>query len=153
MRDIAKNLVNQLLDELESSSPVPEEKRQAFNDRVDNLAERLILQAQLRLTTELQELIRDKEQAIPPPVSPIITRNQLHTDLEFPKRTYVPFTITAQCPKCGATMSRDLSDDYLLSPTLDEVHEVGLYHETDDEEDHELIVKVVLGVTLKLSAS
>lgn len=152
MKDLAIQLVDQLLTDAVDSGAfthVNAIKRDAYYERANQLAERLMLQAQRQLLDEFQTLISDKEASIPPPTSPIITRNADKESLELPKRTYVPFTVTAQCPQCGQVMQRDLSTDYLFCPIAGEPIEISLGHEVDGG-DHELVVKVILDFTLKV---
>lgn len=91
--------------------------------------------------------------AIAAELLPIVTRNAIRGELEMPKRTYVPFTITAKCPTCGVTMTRDLDDDYLSYPILGKPIEVSIGHEaTEATEAHELTVRVILDLTLKVAS-
>lgn len=76
MRHLAIKLVDQLLaDASIDTKGVDAIKRDLCYERANQLAERLILQAQHDLIDEFQQLIRDKEASLPPPTLPVITRD------------------------------------------------------------------------------
>lgn len=81
-----------------------------------------------------------------------ITRNPNANDVGVAKRTYLPFTITASCPKCGTVTHVDLSpgnqgDHYLSYPKVGKPS--SLYLSCSNEAcGHDWETQVVLNVTL-----
>lgn len=72
-------------------------------------------------------------------------------EIELDKRFYAPVRIKSECPKCGETVIKDLSDNYLSYPTTNEPFAYHMDHHNEElEEDHEWkIGPVVLRIYLE----
>lgn len=87
-----------------------------------------------------------------------VTENKRGGSIELDKRQHVPFTVHAECPKCGKKLTRDLgagTDHYLSYPHLGKPCEVYFVcygaGNGDDEnaECSEFQVKVIPRLTLE----
>ncbi len=65
------------------------------------------------------------------------------------KRFYLPVTITATCPKCGATVTRDFEEHYLSYPSTNEPIEEMLYCGGKGGCENEWPVSLILRLTLE----
>lgn len=66
------------------------------------------------------------------------------SDHEFEKRFMVPgVMLTSKCPHCGQDITKDFSEDYLSFPTAGK-NEIGFWHDSDDDINHEWTVSVEL---------
>jgi len=69
---------------------------------------------------------------------------------ELGKRTYLPFTVVANCPcRKGGTFTKDLTVDYLSYPIVGEISTVSFYCDACNEEFQ---VNLRLNITLTLEA-
>ena len=50
------------------------------------------------------------------------------------KRFYLPISIDKKCPSCGNNCTKDLSDDYLSYPKVNETDELYFYCDNCDAE-------------------
>ena len=81
----------------------------------------------------------------------ILELKQKGVEIEV-KRFYIPFKVTAKCPKCGKDNEADLDDQYLSYPILGEPESVYFTcYEEDGGCEEEYTVDVILGLTLKLA--
>ncbi|RKZ09805.1 hypothetical protein DRQ25_05300 [Candidatus Fermentibacteria bacterium] len=70
--------------------------------------------------------------------------------IELGKRTYVPCTLTATCPRCGGVASKDFGKAYLSYPCTNSPFECSVWCESCDE-PVEVKVKLVLRLRLELA--
>lgn len=68
--------------------------------------------------------------------------------IELDKRTYLPFTISCECPKCGATLQKDLSEQYLDYPVLEEWADAYIWCD-DCDEDALVEVRVIAVIEVR----
>ena len=65
------------------------------------------------------------------------------------KRCRLPIEITDVCPKCGATVTKYLSSDYLSFPKINEPTKVSMYHHIehpDRDDEHSWSMMIILRV-------
>ncbi len=68
------------------------------------------------------------------------------------KRCYLPFIVTAKCPKCGLLVQKHVDNDYLSYPVINKPFDMPMHHvieHEDDDEEHDWKVKVILRVMLE----
>jgi len=81
-------------------------------------------------------------------LSPKVAIENNDGEIELSKRTYLPITVTSDCPHCGETLTMDLSSQYLSYPVTNRPFDLRFYHETDEAE-HSWTHRVVLRVRLE----
>ena len=79
-----------------------------------------------------------------------IERHATARPVQLDKRTYLPFTVTADCPKCGVASVRDLMQRYLSYPVLGSP--CSVYHECEAC-GQEWSSMVVVNLTLEAASS
>lgn len=68
--------------------------------------------------------------------------------IELDKRTHLPFTISCECPKCGATLKKDLREQYLSYPVLEEWSDAYIWC-PDCDEDALVEVRVIATIEVR----
>lgn len=66
------------------------------------------------------------------------------------KRCYIPVTVHAVCPQCGAAVTRDLGTNYLSYPRIGAPERVTFTHAVAsfEEPDHEWTEYILLTLTV-----
>ena len=64
------------------------------------------------------------------------------------KRQYLPFTVYDVCPKCGAEVKMDLTQDYMSYPEIGAPTDLDFYHECGEGNDAEWTRRVLVEFTM-----
>lgn len=70
--------------------------------------------------------------------------------LRLSKRTYLPFIVTDECPKCHESVESDLTERYLAFPTIGAEH---VFHPYCEACDHDWPVRLYFDVFLGKSGT
>lgn len=75
-----------------------------------------------------------------------VRKNKSAVPTELDKRTYAPYTLTAVCPKCSATVKENLMEHYLSYPCTDVPSKHVMYCGDTCQQEFEVRIMVRLVV-------